>query len=95
MSIKRKNSFSSFDYKEEKATRTYLEVRNRFDLVLHNNLNFVIILSDFHLKAPLKDPPKSSTHKKLHNFDVRSILFCCNIFSLIGHFSSNKINAQQ
>ena len=63
MSIKRKNSFSSFDYKEEKATRTYLEVRNRFDLVLHNNLNFVIILSDFHLKASLKDPPKSLTHK--------------------------------
>ena len=63
MSIKRKNSFLSFDCKEEKATRTYLEVRHRFDLVLHNNLNFVIILSDFHLKAPLKDPPKSSTHK--------------------------------
>lgn len=91
MLIKTKVSFFYY-YEEEKITGTYLEVRHPFDLVLHNNLDFVIILSNFDIKTPVKDLHKRSikTSKLLyaypcnHIFVTRSTLFCCIIFSLIA-----------
>lgn len=57
MLIKTKVSFFYY-YEEEKIAGTYLEMRHPFDLVLHNNLDFVIILSNFDIKTPVKDQLK-------------------------------------